>query len=115
VLVTLTLSDPPFTRGGTKPNTALTMAGVPKSADATAGGTAEIARIKEGVRRAVPLLCGLGLIETMRGPQRRPSVSPFATVALGRCRNRSRSPNANGSEPRSLKVVREFKRPHEAG
>ena len=70
MLVTLTLSDPSFTRGGTKPNTALTMAGVPKSADATAGGTAKFARIKEGVRRAVPLLCGLGLIETMRGPQR---------------------------------------------
>jgi len=30
VLVTLTLSDPSFTHGGAKPNTALTIAGVPR-------------------------------------------------------------------------------------
>src|SRR5262245_3931159 len=48
VLVTLTLSDPSFTRSGTKPNTLITMQGVPKSANAGATGTAAVARIKEG-------------------------------------------------------------------
>lgn len=48
VLVTITLGDPSFSRGGTKPNTALTMLGVPKSNNASASGTAAVARIKEG-------------------------------------------------------------------
>jgi hypothetical protein len=48
VLVTLTLSDPSFVRSGTKPNTLITMQGVPKSANATGTGTAAVARIKEG-------------------------------------------------------------------
>jgi hypothetical protein len=48
VLVAVTLGDPSFSRGGAKPNTALTMLGVPKSANATGTGTAAVARIKEG-------------------------------------------------------------------
>lgn len=48
VLVTITLGDPSFTRGGSKPSTALTMTGVPKNNNASASGTAAIARIKEG-------------------------------------------------------------------
>jgi hypothetical protein len=48
VLVAITLGDPSFSRAGAKPNTALTMLGVPKSANAAATGTASVARIKEG-------------------------------------------------------------------
>jgi hypothetical protein len=48
VLATLTLSDPSFVRSGTKPNTLITLQGVPKSANASATGTAAVARIKEG-------------------------------------------------------------------
>ena len=48
VLVAIPLSDPSFARGGTKPNTLITMQGVPKSANATGTGTAAVARIKEG-------------------------------------------------------------------
>ena len=48
VLVAIPLSDPSFSRGGTKPNTALTMLGVPKNANAAATGTAALGRIKEG-------------------------------------------------------------------
>jgi hypothetical protein len=44
VLVTLTLSDPSFTESGG----VLTMAGAPKSANATATGTAAAARIRDG-------------------------------------------------------------------
>jgi|SRR5262245_29883891 len=47
-LVTITLADPSFSRGGSSPNTALTMLGVPKSANASGTGTAAVARIKEG-------------------------------------------------------------------
>jgi hypothetical protein len=44
VLVTIALSDPSFTEsGGT-----ITMAGVPKSGVASAGGTAAAARLKDG-------------------------------------------------------------------
>jgi hypothetical protein len=49
VLVAIPLNtDPSFTRSGTKPNTLITMNGVPKSANATGTGTAALARIKEG-------------------------------------------------------------------
>ena len=48
VLVALPLADRSFSLGGAKPNTALTMLGVPKSANATGTGTAAVARIKEG-------------------------------------------------------------------
>lgn len=48
VLVAIPLSDPSFARSGTKPNTLLTMQGVPKSANAAITGTAAVARIKEG-------------------------------------------------------------------
>ena len=48
ILVAIPLSDPSFSRAGTKPNTALTMLGVPKSANASNTGTAAVARIKEG-------------------------------------------------------------------
>lgn len=48
VLVSIPLSDPSFVRSGTKPNTLITMQGVPKSANATQTGTAAVARIKEG-------------------------------------------------------------------
>ena len=47
-LVTITLGDPSFTVGGTIPNVAMTMAGVPKSGTASGTGTAAAARIKEG-------------------------------------------------------------------
>jgi hypothetical protein len=47
-LVAITLGDPSFARGGASPNTALTMQGVPKSANASGSGTAAVARIKEG-------------------------------------------------------------------
>jgi hypothetical protein len=48
VLVSLTLSDPSFVRSGSKPNTLITLQGVPKSANASNTGTAAVARIKEG-------------------------------------------------------------------
>jgi hypothetical protein len=49
VLVAIPLNaDPSFTRSGTKPNTLITMNGVPKSANASGTGTAAVARIKEG-------------------------------------------------------------------
>ena len=48
VLATLTLSDPSFVRSGTKPNTLITLQGVPKSNNATGTGTAALARIKDG-------------------------------------------------------------------
>ena len=48
VLVSIPLSDPSFVRSGAKPNTVITMQGVPKSANATQTGTAAVARIKEG-------------------------------------------------------------------
>jgi len=46
VLVIITLSDPSFTVAGTP--AVMTMAGVPKSGTASAGGTAAAARIKDG-------------------------------------------------------------------
>ena len=54
-LVTITLSDPSFSVGGT-PAT-LTMLGVPKSVTAAAAGTAAAARIKDG--GGVIILSGL--------------------------------------------------------
>lgn len=48
ILATLTLSDPSFSRGGSTPNTALTMLGVPKTVNAANTGTAAAARIKDG-------------------------------------------------------------------
>lgn len=48
VLVTITLSDPSFTVGGSPPSVAATMAGVPKSGVAANTGTAAAARIKDG-------------------------------------------------------------------
>ena len=48
VLVAIPLADPSFSRGGAKPNTALTMASLPRNANATGTGTAAVARIKEG-------------------------------------------------------------------
>ena len=48
VLVAIPLADPSFSRGGAKPNTALTMLTLPRAANATGTGTAAVARIKEG-------------------------------------------------------------------
>jgi hypothetical protein len=48
VLVSIPLSKPSFSVGGAPPNCALTMLGVPKSANATGTGTAAVARIKDG-------------------------------------------------------------------
>ena len=48
VLVAIPLADPSFSRGGAKPNTALTMLSLPRAANATGTGTAAVARIKEG-------------------------------------------------------------------
>jgi len=50
VICIITLNDPSFVRSGTKPNTLITLQGVPKSGTASLAGTntAAVARIKEG-------------------------------------------------------------------
>ena len=48
VLVAIPLADPSFSRGGAKPNTALTLLSLPRAANATGTGTAALGRIKEG-------------------------------------------------------------------
>ena len=47
-LVSIPLGDPSFSVGGSPPNVALAMLGVPKSANASGTGTAAAARIKDG-------------------------------------------------------------------